>query len=168
MKKRLHSLNLENFHRIALTPSRRDWWSSVPSAPGWYAVETNAPISAFEKLMPDANCAKHYNFSRRAAAASLLLEHSEIIVPLSKGEMYVVYSGEGKNLKARAREHTHGDGGTGCLGLSRYDALSIYKWTFLYRTCEEHVAGSNGDKMLRTLLEQRWRGEHGWPLLCTQ
>lgn len=140
----------------------------MPSVPGWYAVETNAPISALKKLMPAADCTKHYNFSHRAVAAELLLGYSEIIVPASEGEMYVVYSGEGKNLKARAREHTHGDGGTGCLGLSRYDALVAYTWSFLYRTCEEHVPGSNGDKLLRTLLEQRWRGENGWPLLCTQ
>ncbi len=111
---------------------------------------------------------KHYNFSSRAAAAALLLSYEEIILPPAEGQPYIVYSGEGGDLKARAREHTHGNGGTGCLGLSGYPTLTGYKWTFLYRTCEAHVPGSNGYKLLRTLLEQRWRGQHGWPLLCTE
>lgn len=165
---RLPSLNLKQFERVALTPATKQWWSSIPPEPGWYAVETNAPISLLQTLAPSAECAKHYNFSNRASAATFLRRYSEIIEPSSPGEMYVVYSGEGGDLKSRAREHTHGNKGTGCLGLSRYDVLSKYKWSFLYRTCEDQLPGSNGDKLLRTLLEQRWRGQHGWPLLCTQ
>jgi hypothetical protein len=165
---RLPSLKLEEFNRVPLTPGERDWWSVVPSSPGWYLVETNAPTSVLEKLVPRSDRKKHYNFFRRASATDLLRQYSEIILPPSRGRMYVVYSGEGRDLKARAREHTHGNGGTGCLGLSGYATLMKYRWSFLYRTCEAHVPGSNGDKLLRTLLEQRWRGEHGWPLLCTQ
>lgn len=164
----LPNLDLNTFSRVALTPGTRDWWSSVPPEPGWYVVETNAPVSALEVLIPAANCAKHYNFSRRVAAVALLQRYGEIILPSAAGQSYVVYSGEGRDLKARAREHTHGNGGTGCLGLSGYPALTAYTWTFLYRTCEAHVPGSNGDKLLRTLLEQRWRTIHGWPLLCKQ
>lgn len=166
--KRLVNLDLELFTRIALTPQKRNWWSSVPAVPGWYAVETNAPTSVLATLIPAASCKKHYNFSARVISASLLSQYSEIILPSAQGEMYVVYSGEGNDLKARAREHTHGNGGTGCLGLSGYGELTKYSWSFLYRTCEDHAPGSNGDKLLRTLLEQRWRGEHGWPMLCTQ
>lgn len=165
---RLPDLKLEAFERVPLTPNRRNWWSSVPAAPGWYAIETDAPVSALEELVPQAECRRHYNFFRRAAATRLLRQYSEIILPSSKRGVYVVYSGEGDNLKARAREHTHGNGGTGCLGLSSYVTLSGFSWFFRYRTCESHVPGSNGDKLLRTLLEQRWRGEHGWPLLCTR
>lgn len=164
----LSNLDLGTFTRVSLTPGARDWWSSVPAVPGWYAVETNAPVSALEVLVPAESRAKHYNFSRRASAAALVRSYGEIILPQSAGQLYVVYSGEGQDLKARAREHTHGNGGTGCLGLSGYAALTAYTWTFLYRTCEAHVPGSNGDKLLRTLLEQRWRANHGWPLLCTQ
>lgn len=164
----LPNLDLATFTRVALTPGKKDWWSSVPAVPGWYAVETNAPVSDIEVLVPGPNCAKHYNFSRRAAATKLLRSYGQIILPSAVGQLYVVYSGEGRDLKARAREHTHGNGGTGCLGLGGYPTLKAYTWQFLYRTCEAHVPGSNGDKLLRTLLEQRWRAEHGWPLLCTQ
>lgn len=164
----LPNLDLGTFTRIALTPGEKGWWTSVPAVPGWYAVETNAPASVLGTLVPVENRAKHYNFSRRAAAAMLLRSYDEIILPSRTGQEYVVYSGEGKNLKARAREHTHGNGGTGCLGLSGYPTLNTYTWTFLYRTCQTHVPRANGDKLLRTLLEQRWRAMHGWPLLCTQ
>jgi hypothetical protein len=164
----LSNLSLRTFARVSLTPGTKDWWSLVPAVPGWYAIETNAPVSALEMLVPGESCAKHYNFSRRTAAVALLRSYGQIIQPPAAGQPYVVYSGEGRNLKARAREHSHGNGGTACLGLSRYDSLAEYTWAFLYRTCEAHVPGSNGDKLLRTVLEQRWRAKHGWPLLCTQ
>ncbi|WP_313699659.1 hypothetical protein [Achromobacter sp.] len=164
----LPNLELGTFTRIELSPKNKGWWTSIPAVPGWYAIETTAPAAKLEALVPAANCEKHYNFSRRVTATALLQSFNEIILPSSEGQSYVVYSGEGRNLKSRAREHTHGDKGTGCLGLSGYDSLTKYTWTFLYRTCEAHVPGANGDKLLRTLLEQRWRAQHGWPLLCSQ
>ena len=82
--------------------------------------------------------------------------------------LFVVYSGEHESLKSRAREHTHGDKGTACICLSQYESLCGYQWEFHYRTCEEHAPGSNGNKMLRTYLEQKWRGEHGWPIFCAK
>jgi hypothetical protein len=164
----LPSLDLSAFERVALTPGAKGWWSTVPADPGWYAIETNAPVSELEILAPATDCAKHYDFSRRVAAAALLRKYGQIILPSTEGRPYVVYSGEARDLKARAREHTHGNPGTGCLGLSAYAKLADYTWTFLYRTCETHVPGANGDKLLRTLLEQRWRAKHGWPLLCTR
>lgn len=165
---RLPSLDVDAFTPVPFKPGKRGWWSPVPAVPGWYMIETDAPVSILEKLIPTADRAKHYNFARRATAAAFLLEHKEVILPSAKRGSYVVYSGEARNLKARAREHTHGNGGTACLCLSAYPELERYRWAFLHRTCEEHVPGSNGDKLLRTLLEQRWRAQHGWPLLCTR
>lgn len=126
----LPNLDLGTFNRVALTPGTKGWWSSVPAVPDWYAVETNAPVSAIEVLAPGANCANHYNFSRRAAAAAFLRTYGQIILPPAAGQPYVVYSGEGRDLKARAREHTHGNGGTGCLGLGAYATLTKYTWSF--------------------------------------
>lgn len=165
---RLPSLDVDAFTPVPFKPGKRDWWSPVPAVPGWYVIETDAPVAVLEKLIPTADRAKHCNFARRATAVAFLREHEEVILPSAERGSYVVYSSEAGNLKARAREHTHGNGGTACLGLSAYPELERYRWAFLHRTCEEHVPGSRGDKLLRTLLEQRWRGQHGWPLLCTR
>lgn len=134
--------------------------------PGWYAIETNTPIDVLDALMRVVDKPKHYDFSERAAATAFMRECGEIIQPSSVGASYVIYSGIADVLKNRAREHSHGNGGTGCLGLSGYPILGDYKWEFLFRTCAAQVPSAQGNKLVRTVLEQRWRAKHGWPLLC--
>lgn len=162
----LPSLDLINFERVCLTPLVRGWWSTIPAVPGWYAIETNTPIDVLDALVRVVDKPKHYDFSVRAAATAFMRECGEIIQPSSAGESYVMYSGQADQLRKRAFEHSHGNGGTGCLGLSGYPILGDYKWEFLFRTCAAQVPGAQGNKLVRTVLEQRWRAEHGWPLLC--
>ena len=165
----MQPLSLSTFTSVVLKPGEVDWWASVPANAGWYAVRTDTPHSVFGQLQhPPAAKTKHYNLAGRYVASSYLRASGSVIAPREPGGIYVVYSGEAKDLKARAREHTHGNSGTACLALSNYAVLHSQHWEFLYLTCESHVNGSNGDKVLRTYLEQRWRGENGWPLLCTQ
>ncbi len=97
-----------------------------------------------------------------------LIKNGAAITPSVEGGTFIVYFGEHGDLKARAREHTHGHKGTGCLCLSQYEDACRYQWKFYFRTCERHAPGSAGNKMLRTFLEQKWRGENGWPVLCTE
>ena len=160
-------LSLAEFSIVPMTLAARDWWGNVPAVPGWYAVETNAPISVIGKLPLPKLEGKHYKIADRFKSAKFLLDNGLAIAPNDKGA-FIVYSGEHGNLKARAREHTHGDKGTGCMCLSQYKALWRFQWRFYFRTCEEHVQGSCGNKALRTYLEQQWRGENGWPILCKQ
>lgn len=162
----LPNLDLTDFERVRLAPGDRGWWASVPAVPGWYAIETNAPFAALDVLVPGVEKIKHYDFSKRAAATALLREYDEIIRPSSEGQSYIVYSGEAVHLQNRARQHTHGNTGTACLGLSAYPTLYEFKWEFLFRRCDDHLPGADGNKLIRTVLEQRWRAQHGWPLLC--
>lgn len=164
----IRSLRMSDFTSVSMTPSIRDWWDTVPAVPGWYAIETTAPVSALTSVSLPLEEGRHYRIPDRIRAAQFLLKNDAAIVPRIDGAPYIVYSGEHGNLKSRAREHTHGNKGTGCLCLSQYQAICGYQWTFYFRTCESHVHGSGGNKMLRRYLEQKWRAEHGWPVLCAE
>jgi hypothetical protein len=82
------------------------------------------------------------------------------------GDEYVVYSGEAKNLKARAREHERGHAKTYCLAISEYETLLKYRWTFCYVALSTCRYVQHDDKLLRLAIEQAWRTVHGWPILC--
>lgn len=165
---RLQNLETATFTRVPITLNESGWNSSVPNVPGWYAVETNAPVAVLKTMVRSPEFEKHYDFSSRVNAAGFMQSYGAIISPESEGQSYIIYFGEAQDLKSRAREHCQGHKGTACLGLSNYAELRSYAWTFHYRTCEAHVGGACGDKLLRTILEQRWRAENGWPILCTQ
>lgn len=140
----------------------------MPPEPGWYAIETDAPLSALRAFPLPVAEGRHYRIAKRLDDAAFLIEQGAVIVPAEDGHRYVVYSGEHGNLKSRAREHIRGHKGTGCLSLLQYELAHRYAWTFHYRTCEEHLPGSCGNKMLRNYLEQKWRAENGWPILCSR
>lgn len=162
------NLNLAEFESIEMDFSGTACWKSVPPAPGWYAIETDAPLDVLAKCPVPAAGGLHYVIAKRLEDARLLIEHGAVIVPRREGASYIVYSGEHGDLKARAREHIRGSKGTGCLSLSQYEMATAYRWTFYYRTCEQQVPGSEGNKTLRNYLEQKWRGENGWPILCSR
>lgn len=161
-------LRLGEFTRVEMTLSGAEWWSSVPARPGWYAIETNAPLSELESAPAPGKAGKNYSFPDRLGKAKLLLQLGLAITPATAGAAYVVYSGEHANLKARAREHSKGDKGTGCLCLSQYANLCNFRWDFLYLEFERHLVGHSDDKNVRTLLEQGWRAENGWPVMCSK
>ncbi len=161
-------LSLENFHSVNMTLDERGWWDSVPAKPGWYMIETNALLSVIANVPSPKMSGKHYLLARRSENAQFLISSRLAILPAYEGALFVVYSGEHGDLKSRAREHTHGNRGTGCMCLSQYESLWKYQWRFHYRTSEDHAPNSSGNKVLRTFLEQKWRGESGWPILCAQ
>ncbi|MBY0239131.1 MAG: hypothetical protein K2X55_07440 [Burkholderiaceae bacterium] len=162
------TLDLANFTAVDMDFADPKWRASIPSQPGWYAIETNAPVAVLAKCPLPALEGKHYKIAKRTEDAKFLIEQGVAIAPRNKGAPYIVYSGEHGNLKARAREHAGGNKGTGCLALHQYDIASAYTWTFYYLTCAAHVPGCEGNKMLRNYLEQRWRADNGWPVLCSR
>lgn len=162
------SLDLADFECIEMDFGGTACWSSVPAVPGWYAIETDAPLDALSKCPVPAAGGRHSVIARRLQDAQLLVEQGAVIIPAREGARYIVYSGEHGDLKARAREHIRGSAGTGCLSLAQYDIATAYSWTFFYRTCEAHMPGSQGNKTLRNFLEQKWRAENGWPILCSR
>ncbi|MFC5511086.1 hypothetical protein ACFPOU_08095 [Massilia jejuensis] len=162
------NLNLAEFESIEMDFTGTACWASVPAVPGWYAIETDAPLDVLAKCPVPAAGGRHYLIAKRLQDAQFLMEQGAVIVPASEGALYIVYSGEHGDLKARAREHIRGSKGTGCLSLSQYEVAAAYRWTFYYRPCEVHVPGSAGNKTLRNYLEQKWRAENGWPILCSR
>ena len=156
------------FTKVPMSLGATGWWDGVPSAPGWYFIETDTPLPILEQLPAPAQGTKLYDISGRIRYNNWLRQNGLAILPPPSGGSFVVYAGEQRNLKNRAREHTHGNPGTGCLRLSAYPQLANHAWSFSYLTCDSVFPGSNGDKALRALGEQTWRGLHGWPLFCKE
>lgn len=159
---RLKTAFANNMTSIPMDLSSDDWRTSIPNIGGWYCIETNTPITTFQTLgTPQGQ--NHYKIPPRIDYSQQLIQSGLAIVQQNE-EMYVVYSGEAKNLKARAREHVFGSSKTYCLGLSNYQALKKYKWNFLFLSTKE--VNLPDDKGIKVFGEQIWRSENGWPVLC--
>ena len=139
------------------------WRTSVPSVPGWYFIETNTPPDIF-KGVGSPKGERHYNIPEKVNASLSLKKIGACILP-SENPFYFVYSGETKNLKARAREHVSGHSKTGCLALTNYPVLHKYDWRFHFTPCF-FGKDPNESKLLRIFGEQIWRSKYGWPILC--
>ena len=140
------------------------WRGNIPSEAGWYLIKTNTPIAVLKSAGAPQYKA-HIDISEAINSISVL-QDSSIAIIQSNDEDYVVYNGEAKNLKARAREHERGHPKTYCLGLSNYETLRRYNWTFCYVVVSSCKVVPNGDKLLRLAIEQGWRAKNGWPILC--
>ncbi len=140
------------------------WRESIPSEPGWYLIKTNAPVDVLKGIGRPKYKA-HTNIPETIDRTSKLKDIGIAIIQSANGA-YVVYNGEAGNLKARAREHTKGHPKTYCLGLSDYETLANYKWTFCYVPLSRCRGLSEGDEALRLAVEQGWRAKNGWPILC--
>ena len=165
---KVESLSIEVFSRIRMTFGEQEWWDDIPAKPGWYVIETTASLSNLRAVPMPLQPGRNYRLRERVLEAGLIMEAGLAICQDHSEHSYVVYSGEHANLKSRAWEHTKGNKGTGCLCISQYKTLHAFEWTFGYLLFETHVPGHADNKRLRTLLEQKWRAEHGWPVLCAR
>lgn len=144
------------------------WKKNIPSEAGWYLIVTNTPFDVLRSVGAPIHKA-HINIPQTINSTSELRDAGIAILPQIRDEDYVVYNGEAKDLKARAREHENGHAKTYCLGLSNYKSLRNYRWTFCYVPASSCIVLSNqekGDKLLRLAVEQGWRAYYGWPILC--
>ncbi len=147
------------------------WWGSIPACAGWYRILTDTPIDRLRSLPPPKG-AKHYNIPDRIAFAAGAIELHMVIEQARSGELYTIYSGEHPSLKRRAREHYSGHQATACLALGQYAEHlgNEFKWEFAYNTFEAGMSNSgctaSDDKLLRIIIEQQWRAQKGWPVLC--
>jgi len=140
-----------------------DWRAAIPSKPGWYFIETDTPPEVLEDVGPPIG-QRHYNIPEKVKTSLFLKKYRACILP-TDNPFYFVYSGEAKNLKARAREHMSGHHKTGCLALEKYTPLYNNKWKFHFALCPD-IDDLNESKILRTYGEQIWRAKYGWPILC--
>ena len=139
------------------------WRADLPSGPGWYFIETNTPPDVFIKV-GNPKGIRHYNIPEKVNASRYLKRFGACILPVGNS-FYFIYSGEAKNLKARAREHVSGHSKTGCLALENYPLLYQYEWRFHFTPCD-FDENPNDSKLLRIFGEQIWRSKYGWPILC--
>jgi len=163
IKESLLKLIEDNLEIIEMSFDDDLWRSVIPSDPGWYFIETNTPPDIFKSVGPPKG-ERHYNIPEKIKASLSLKEYGLCILPINNS-FYFVYSGEAKNLKARAREHMSGHSKTGCLALKNYPVFKEYIWRFHFTSC--HYGDNPQDsKLLRIFLEQMWRAKYGWPILC--
>ena len=141
-----------------------DWRTIIPSSPGWYFIETDTPPDIFKNVGSPIG-QRHYDIPKKVLESLALKKYGACILPTTDNPFYFIYSGEAKNLKARAREHMSGHPKTGCLALVNYESLHLYNWKFHFTLCPISK-DPNESKLLRTLGEQVWRAENGWPILC--
>ena len=146
----------------------KSWRDDLPSDPGWYFIETNTPPEKFKEVGKPKG--RRYNIPEKAKASLSLVQFGACILP-SENSFYFVYSGEAKNLKARAREHYSGHEKTGCLALENYPLLHKYEWNFHFSPClfdtdPTDPTDPNESKLIRIFGEQLWRAKYGWPILC--
>lgn len=163
MKTTLHDLIEKRMKILKMDFQDESWRDELPSGPGWYFIETNTPPEIFKNVgKPKGE--RHYNIPEKAKASFSLGQIGACILP-SESSYYFVYSGETKNIKARAREHVSGHYKTGCLALKKYPLLYEYEWKFHYSPCPFGTNPSE-NKLIRIFGEQLWRAKYGWPILC--
>lgn len=155
----------KDWKTVEMIFQKADWHSSIPSEPGWYFIETDTPPEVFKGVDPPPDGYRHYNIPEKVNTSLSLSKKYEACILPKDSPFYVVYSGEAKNLKARAREHMSGHPKTGCLALTNYRQLKKYSWKFHFSLCPD-IDDLNESKILRTFGEQAWRGKYGWPILC--
>jgi len=154
----------QKFECLQINFENASWRKSIPLEAGWYLIKTDTPINVLRSVGPPRHNA-HINIPETINDTSRL-QDAGIAITQSGNEDYVVYNGEAKNLKARAREHEDGHAKTYCLGLSNYESLRGYRWTFCYVAVSSCKVLSNRNKLLRLAVEQGWRAKNGWPILC--
>ena len=154
----------QKFECLQIDFEDASWRSSIPSEAGWYLIKTETPIDVLKSIEAPQHKA-HINIPE-TINTTLTLRKLGIAISPSAKEDYVVYNGEADNLKGRAREHERGHAKTYCLGLSDYEKLKKYKWTFCYVPVSKCKVSLEIDKLLRLAVEQGWRAKNGWPILC--
>ena len=141
----------ENFKCIQINFGDIFWNKDIPPEAGWYTIRTNTPIDVLKSAGPPKYKA-HINIPETIASTSELCDSGIAILPQLGDEDYIVYNGEAKNLKARAKEHASGHPKTYCLDLSNYKFLQEYRWFFCYSTlfsCVALASKKKDDKLLR-------------------
>ena len=160
-------LSMKTFKVAKINFENKQWHikANVPSKSGWYMIRTTTPIDTLQSV-GEPKHKGNYNIPKKIKTAQLLINKGLVIIQNDRTP-YIVYSGEAKNLLSRAREHSFGGVGTGCLAINSYPSLLKYEWWFDYLECESVFPGSDGDKGLHTYGEQYWRSMNGWPILCS-
>ena len=155
---------------VAIDLRNESWHARarVPAEPGWYFIETSAPLEVlarqalwqrrYTQMSGKVVAVKNYDLAARCARYDPA--HARY------WNTRFVYSGRTSNLQARAREHTFADPGTAALALSHYPELADYDWSFNYRTLAQFMPDCPNPAVLLHLGEQIWRAKNGWPVLC--
>lgn len=161
------------YSKVSIDLEQPDWYSraKVPAKPGWYYIETTAPLDVIAR---QALWSRQYTLARSGLVAEVKNYDLQVRCARFRPELCKywnirsVYSGLATNLRSRAREHTFADPGTAGLALGRYPELIPHEWWFNYRTLDELSPTCVDPRVVLRLGEQVWRSIYGWPVLCAE
>lgn len=151
---------------VEMDYSIENWYSSIPSLPGWYVIKTNTPLDILKKV-GDPKAEAHINIPKTLSEIKDVISQ-RLVIEQKNNELYVVYNGRAKNVRARAKEHYNGHCKTYCLCLKQYQTIWDYKWYFCYYPSSKLGLSCIDNKMFLQIVEQAWRTKNGWPMLCRQ
>ena len=78
-------LELSDFASLDIDFSSKARRGIIPSGPGWYAIETNAPLSALTQVPLPLELGSHYPIAQRVRDSQILIESGAAIVPAEDG-----------------------------------------------------------------------------------
>ena len=146
--------------------SNENWYSNIPKSRGWYVIKTNTPVDILKEV-GDPKAKAHINIPNTISEIKQVLPQG-LVIEQKNNELYVVYNGRAKNIRARAKEHYNGHDKTFCLHLEQYKKIWDYKWYFCYCSSSKLELSCINNKMFLIIVEQAWRTKNGWPMLCRQ
>jgi hypothetical protein len=147
--------------------SNVDWYKKLPTSSGWYAIKTDIPISVLQRLGKPKSKDYHTDIPKTIEEIKDLMQYG-LVIEQKNDELYMIYNGRAKNIRARAKEHFCGCDKTYCLCLKQYPAIWDYKWYFYYYPISNLGFKQKDSKMFRQIVEEGWRTKNGWPILCRQ
>ncbi len=158
---------------VRMDPKNQKWHTDggIPSAAGWYFIETNTPLTVLQRqgLWAETYITKRSAQTKKVLNYSIAARAMRYSSPIAE---YVnlerVYSGKASNLRDRARQHTFADPGTAALALFRYPELFQYSWSLGYMPLSRFPHEGMTETILLSLGERIWRQSFRWPLLCAE
>ncbi|CAM1340141.1 hypothetical protein [Tenacibaculum aestuarii] len=145
---------------------------NLKNVEGWYWIKTDLDFEYLSKLHPE-NQRKKGSLFYKTAGNNKKIFHEELI-----NKTYF-YNGHAKKIVSRLRNHFYlQNDGTGALGINAYPILQNHTITVRYFTTEmiDNLKIPEIDKSVirnlilknigRTAIENAWRAENGFPILC--
>ena len=148
-----------------------------PNAGGLYWFLTDATIT--DEIRPQTLTAKGCDFGL-TSRTNLEIFHSNLLTNINSLGLRVIYNGHENNVMDRVRQHfSLSNQNTGALGIRHYN-LSDKNWILKYftindisslrqdQTVQQIILNLLQSKTGRIALENAWRIQNGWPILCKE
>ena len=146
--------------------------NNLKNLAGWYWIKTDLELNLLTKLEPQ-------NQREKGSVFNITTQNNQNIFDKDLINKTYFYNGHAKNIVSRLRNHFYlQNDKTGALGINAYPILKNHTITVGFFTIDmiEAIEVSEVDKLTieklikenigRTAIENAWRAENGFPILC--